>query len=71
MKKVKETIEYPIVGTCIEEHFETYSEAEDFLKDLEPEQQMDVQFFSKEWDITDGEAKEGEVVIFKNYGEHF
>lgn len=64
MKK-KVTIEYSIVGNEVEEHFDTYSEAENFCKDLGKDEQMEVQFFSKEW--IDG--TEGEVVIFKNYGE--
>ena len=62
----KKVIEYSVVGQDVEEHFDKYNQAENYCKDLGKEQQMEVQFFSKEW--VDG--NEGEVVIFKNFGEH-
>ena len=66
MKQKTTTIEFSVVGADIEEHFNTYNQAEKFCKSLGNNgEQMEVQFFSKEW--IDG--IEGEVVIFKNYGE--
>jgi len=62
---MKNTIEYSVIGNDIEEHFDNYQEAENFVIDLGKDEQMDVQFFSKEWNGT----QEGEVVIFKNFGE--
>ena len=64
---MENTIEFSVVGTEIEEHFDNYENAESFLSELSNEEQMDVQFFSKEWEG----IEEAEVIIFKNYGEHF
>lgn len=66
MKKNKLVTEFSVIGQDIEEHFNTYNEAEKYCIDLGKEQQMEVQFFSKEWI----NGIEGDVVIFKNYGEH-
>ena len=66
MANNKTVTEFSVVGQDIEEHFNTYSEAEKCCLDLTKEQQMEVQFFSKEWN----NGNEGDVVIFKNYGEH-
>ena len=66
MKKNKLVTEFSVIGQDIEEHFNTYNEAEKYCIDLVKEQQMEVQFFSKEWI----NGIEGDVVIFKNYGEH-
>ena len=41
--------------------------SEGFCMSLSNEEQMDVQFFSKEWN----NEEEGDVEIFKNYGEHY
>lgn len=71
MKKqtITET-EYSIIGNDVEEHFEHYEDAEKFLSDYTPEQQMDMQFFEKEWLHDNGKWNEGNVKIIKNYGEH-
>lgn len=61
------TIEFSVIGTYIEEHFDNYNEAEEYCMDLSKDEQMDVQFFSKEWN----DEEEGEVEIFKNFGEHY
>ena len=59
-------IEFSVVGNGIEEHFDTYEQAETFCKELGNNgEQMEVQFFSKEWQ----DGNEGEVIIFKNFGE--
>ena len=59
--------EFSVVGADIEEHFDNYNDAEDFCMSLSNEEQMDVQFFSKEWN----NGEEGDVEIFKNFGEHY
>ena len=66
MKNEKVIIEYSLVGNDIEEHFSNYEDAERECKSYPIDYQMDFQFFSKEWI----NGSEGEVVIFKNYGEH-
>ena len=64
---MKTVIEFSVVGADIEEHFDNYNDAEGFCMSLSSEEQMDVQFFSKEWN----NREEGDVEIFKNYGEHY
>lgn len=66
MEKNKLVTEYSIVGQDIEQHFNTYKEAEKYCKGLGIENQMEVQFFSKQWK----NGQEGNVEIFKNFGEH-
>ena len=59
------SIEFSVIGSEIEEHFDNYNDAEEYCMGLSEEEQMDVQFFSKEWN----NEEEGEVVIFKNFGD--
>lgn len=72
MKNKRAITEFSVQGGEIEEHFQNYDDAVEFLNDLTNEQQMDVQFFSKEWikDNSNDGWNEGDVIIFKNKGEH-
>lgn len=67
------TVEYQVQdGQGIDEIFPTQREAESYLHDMGKDQQMSVQFFSKEWIWNESRSvwQEHNVTIIKNYGEH-
>ena len=63
MKNKNKIIEYSVISDNEEEHFESRTDALLFLNNISNEEEKESsQFFSKEWNIIDGEYQEGDVI---------
>jgi len=62
MKTVKE---FSVITPNDEQHFDKKSDAKLYWENLSKDEKENSQYFSKEWIYSDGEYKEGEVIILK------
>ena len=70
MKNKNKIIEYSVISDNEEEHFESRTDALLFLNNISNEEEKESsQFFSKEWNIIDGEYQEGDVIVFNQRNE--